>query len=53
MYRPSGGRGMPSLFKSSQGISRLVMEEVNDTLVAGFKRKAWHEAAIIDGRTLE
>lgn len=35
---------MPSLFKSSQGIDRLVMEEVNNTLVAYFKRKiglAW------------
>ena len=37
MYRPSGGGGMPSLFKSSQGIGRLVMDEKYVTSAPVFK----------------
>ena len=37
MYRPSGGGGMPSLFKSSQGIGRLVMDEKYVNLTPVFK----------------
>ena len=39
MYRPSGGGGMPSLFKSSQGIGRLVMDEKYVTLDPVLKPK--------------